>query len=74
MSTDAPHPSDPAHREYMRKRFEGHAQMLHLFELADAIKEVRRRGGKWKPVADTIEWAYDEIVRLRALTSEGSNP
>jgi hypothetical protein len=40
-----------------------------LAELASAIKAVRARGGKWNKTADTIEYAYDRIVRLEKVAS-----
>lgn len=33
-------------------------------ELADAISEVKKRGGKWKQVAEAILWADTRIETL----------
>jgi hypothetical protein len=35
-----------------------------LYQLADAIKKVRERGGRWNKTADTIQWAHERIERL----------
>jgi hypothetical protein len=59
MSDDAP--------EVKAAQFDKTRARFMFVEMADAIAEVRKRGGKWKPAADGIEWAANEIRRLEAL-------